>query len=375
MNDEQTLPFVAVIHLNTPHSPEPFVVNVTLVPKDRVPVNGRYKYLPDCTLADLQAYADQLEAEVWQTFEQIKLGELAKDEDVQLNITIQDTEGDRLRPQKGWTRTMVVLLDEAADEAEAETAVVQPSDADTADFDDEPDEEAAAQLADDETEGQPTEANDEEWAEPKIIVAETEPVHEEPESTVPVGASSQLPSIAPSRARVRIAGQRRPVGDPTWAAVDIFIEEPALRASQAHALSSMNREVAGVLVGPRPEKQPDGRYVVHIHDTIIAKHTVMHGASVTYTPESWRYMNDVLHERYPDETAVMVGWYHTHPGFGIFLSGMDLFIHQNFFTQIWHVAFVLDPRAQTSGFFCWNREKTQVKAVDYPWPSWAANAW
>src|SRR5690606_38739764 len=141
--------------------------------------------------------------------------------------------------------------------------------------------------------------------------------------TVPVGASSHLPSIAPSRARVRIAGERRPVGDPTWAAVDIFIEEPALRASQAHALSSMNREVAGVLVGPRPEKQPDGRYVVHIHDTIIAKHTVMHGASVTYTPESWRYMNDVLHERYPDETAVMVGWYHTHPGFGIFLSGMD----------------------------------------------------
>src|SRR5690606_33431419 len=197
MNDEQTLPFVAVIPVNTPHSPEPFVVNVTLVPKERVPVNGRYKYLPDCTLADLQAYADQLEAEVWQTFEQIKLGELAKDEDVQLNITIQDTEGDRLRPQKGWTRTMVVLLDEAADEAEAETAVAEPSDADTADFDDEPDEEAAAQLADEEAEPQLTETDDEEWAEPKIIVAETEPVHEEPESTVPVGASSHLPSIAP----------------------------------------------------------------------------------------------------------------------------------------------------------------------------------
>ena len=137
----------------------------------------------------------------------------------------------------------------------------------------------------------------------------------------------------------------------------------------------MNREVAGVLIGPRPEKQPDGRYRVHILDTIIAKYTVMHGASVTYTPESWRYMTDKLHERYPDETAVIVGWYHTHPGFGIFLSGMDLFIHQNFFTQIWHVAFVLDPRAKTSGFFSWDRQKTQVSRHNFYWPEWAAGSW
>jgi proteasome lid subunit RPN8/RPN11 len=193
------------------------------------------------------------------------------------------------------------------------------------------------------------------------------------------GKRSQTPPastvIAPSRARVRIAGRHLPIGDPTPAAVDITIEEPALRAAQAHALSSLNREVAGVLVGPRPEKQPDGRYRVHILDTIIAKYTVMHGASVTYTPESWRYMTDKLRERYPDETAVIVGWYHTHPGFGIFLSGMDLFIHQNFFTQIWHVAFVLDPRAQTSGFFSWDRQKTQVSRHNFQWPDWAAGSW
>jgi proteasome lid subunit RPN8/RPN11 len=71
----------------------------------------------------------------------------------------------------------------------------------------------------------------------------------------------------------------------------------------------------------------------------------------------------------------MVGWYHTHPGFGIFLSGMDLFIHQNFFTQLWHVAFVLDPRARTSGFFTWNRHKSEVKPAQFPWPSWAADSW
>ena len=39
----------------------------------------------------------------------------------------------------------------------------------------------------------------------------------------------------------------------------------------------------------------------------------------------------------------IVGWYHTHPGFGIFLSGMDLFIQDHFFNLPWQVAFVYDP--------------------------------
>ena len=157
--------------------------------------------------------------------------------------------------------------------------------------------------------------------------------------------------------------------------MDILANEPAFRDAQAHSLSSMDKEVAGVLIGPQPEKQPDGRYLVHIVDTIIAKHTRMHGASVTYTPESWRYINDKLAERYPNDSAVMVGWYHTHPGFGIFLSGMDLFIHQNFFTQKWHVAMVLDPQARRSGFFCWDQQMTKVEAYDFPWPKWASGSW
>jgi proteasome lid subunit RPN8/RPN11 len=363
---QETPPFVAIISLTLPGSGEPFSANVTLLPQDMLQADGRYKQLQDCTLADLQAFADQLESEVWETYQEIRLVELAKDEQFQMELTIYDAEGDPIAPDGEWLKSVMVAVADVAEETAApsesepaETAPIEP--------------EETAEPPEPEIPS-PEPAPVEDSGEPQIIVAETEPVHEEAEVAGKT-AVSDTPAIAPSRARVRIAGQRRPIGDPTWTAVDIFIEEPALRASQAHALSSMNREVAGVLVGPRPEKQPDGRYLVHIHDTIIAKHTVMHGASVTYTPESWRYLNDVLRERYPDDTAVMVGWYHTHPGFGIFLSGMDLFIHQNFFTQIWHVAFVLDPRASTSGFFCWNRHKTEVKPVDFPWPVWAAGAW
>lgn len=369
MSEETKPTYVAIISLKMPGGSEKVSANVTLLPQDVIPADGRYKHLHECTLADLQAFADQLEAEVWETYQEIKLVELAKDEQLHMEMTIHDAAGDPIAPDSEWLKSVMVVVGDMEAEtapdfapAPVETEAAAP-----------PEAAAMAPPAPAET-PDPEAAAASESAEPNIIVAETELVHEEPEVAAHT-AVTETPTIAPSRARVRIAGQRRPIGDITWTAVDIFIEEPALRAAQAHALSSMNREVAGVLVGPRPEKQPDGRYLVHIHDTIIAKHTVMNGASVTYTPESWRYMNDVLHERYPDDTAAMVGWYHTHPGFGIFLSGMDLFIHQNFFTQIWHVALVLDPRAMTSGFFCWNREKTQVKPVDFPWPAWAAGSW
>ena len=48
-----------------------------------------------------------------------------------------------------------------------------------------------------------------------------------------------------------------------------------------------------------------------------------------------------------------MGWYHTHPSFGIFLSHHDLFIHHHFFAQPLQVAYVVDPIQQTRGFFQW----------------------
>ncbi|WP_420643913.1 Mov34/MPN/PAD-1 family protein [Candidatus Leptofilum sp.] len=377
MTESSTTHYVAIIQIHLPGQDTAVSANIRLTPTELVSVDGSYKTLHECTLAELQQFADQTEAEIWETYREIRLAELAKDNNVKMAMDVVDAEGEPVAPSREWLAKMVVetavpaeiAIEEAGDSTEAEAEETsEPA---------EPEEEPAVETAvasEAEPEPEPIGAVAEENEDVEnIIVSEPEPVHEEVEAQPE--SDERAAVIAPSRARVRIAGQHLPVGDPTPAAVDITIEEPALRASQAHALSSLNREVAGVLIGPRPEKQPDGRYRVHILDTIIAKYTVMHGASVTYTPESWRYMTDKLHERYPDETAVIVGWYHTHPGFGIFLSGMDLFIHQNFFTQIWHVAYVLDPRAQTSGFFSWNRQKTEVSRHNFLWPDWAAGSW
>ena len=370
--NQNELTYTALITITLPETANKATAHITLTPPDTVETNGRILHLRDCTLADLQAFADQLEAEVWLTYQEIKLVDLAKQ--AQIEVTVLGDDDKPKLPLQNWPKQKFILpqlepereLEEEVQETESgkdeETAV-------TAEIPFEEIPPAPLPEKPEETDVEVT------VSEPELIYPELEVSEKDLAVQAAEPKAYPTPDIAPSEARVRIAGKRLPIGDFTWTAVDILIDEPAYRAAQAHALGSLNREVAGVLVGPRPEKQPDGRYVVHIFDTIIAKHTVMHGASVTYTPESWRYLNDKLAERYPDETAVMVGWYHTHPGFGIFLSGMDLFIHQNFFTQIWHTALVLDPIAKRSGFFCWDRQKTRVSPVDFAWPSWTDGSW
>ncbi len=393
MTNELTVPYVAQLVLALPDDAEQTTLTLTLAPADRVPVGGRSKPLADCTLAELRDYAHALQDEIWATYDDITLLSLDADEGVAVTVTLLDEAGNIDIELETWQGHHVILPesetaaadDEVADNPAPKKRTTKPEKR-----------EAAAAPPDSKSDSPADEApqNDDIADEPPPAAKPAKPTvpaqapadladvkaaidippaePEEEDDGAPVAA---IPAIAPSSARVRVAGQQLPIGSYTSAAVDVLMDEPPLRTMQAHALSSLDREVAGVMVGSRPEKQPDGRYVVRIIDSIAAKYTVMQGASVTYTPDSWRYLNDTLMERYPDETAVMVGWYHTHPGFGIFLSGMDMFIHQNFFTQIWHIAYVLDPRARTSGFFCWNRDRTRVNRYDFAWPEWSAGSW
>ena len=381
MTTQPTPTYAAQLTLTLPGEGPSATVTVTLAPADSVSTGGQTKPLADLTLAELRAYAAELEAGAWDAYQAITLLELQEEADVEIKVRPLGKGGQAGNEVENWLGEAIVLIAprQTAPQSNDAPTVVDPATPPAA----APEPEATApEPPAVEPASAPAEAAVNETAaeapapEPPRPTTSPTPV-EQPAPPAPAEpvTPATTPVIIPSQARVRVAGGRLPLAYSGGAAVDILLDEAPLRAMQAHALSSLDREVAGVMVGRQPEKQPDGRYVVHVIDSIIAKHTVMHGASVTYTPESWRYLNDTLWERYPDESAVMVGWYHTHPGFGIFLSGMDLFIHQNFFTQMWHVAYVLDPRARTSGFFCWNRQRTKVNRYDFMWPEWAAGSW
>src|SRR5206468_2706651 len=83
-------------------------------------------------------------------------------------------------------------------------------------------------------------------------------------------------------------------------------------------------------------------------------------AQVTFTGKTWTHIQEVMDQSYPDMR--ILGWYHTHPGHGIFLSDMDLFIHKHFFNLPWHLAFVFDPQNQEEGLFAWRNANMAIES-------------
>ncbi|MCO5183344.1 MAG: Mov34/MPN/PAD-1 family protein [Anaerolineae bacterium] len=359
-------PYVVALRLTPPEMQGRLTVTITLQTADQVGSGVHAKPLRDCTLAELQQYADALEQSFWEAHENSTLQALLDDESIAVDIVLDDGEPqDTALTEALLLARVIISEDDDSDDSEQPTAEMVEAQHDPVT------DESVADVAIEPDSNEVSSA--EESSTPTVL---PEPIVTIVESAEAAPSETAKPDKPQTKAYFgRIAGGVRPNDIAQNDAVDILLEEKPLRAMQTHAVSSMRREVAGVMFGPQPEKQPNGRYVVRVIDSVIAQHTRMSGASVTYTPESWRYVNDQLNTMYPDGDVVIVGWYHTHPGFGIFLSGMDLFIHENFFTQSWHIAYVLDPVARRSGFFCWDRSQKRVKEYDLPWPEWAKHSW
>ena len=113
------------------------------------------------------------------------------------------------------------------------------------------------------------------------------------------------------------------------------------------AATDTTREVGGILLGRIVEDSSERTVLVQAH--VEARFTEARQGSVTFTHQSWDYMHNERERKYPK--LGIVGWFHTHPGFGIFLSPQDLFIHRNFFDAEWQLAYVVDPKSHTKGFF------------------------
>jgi hypothetical protein len=73
---------------------------------------------------------------------------------------------------------------------------------------------------------------------------------------------------------------------------------------------------------------------------------------VTFTQEAWVRIHEEKDRKYSGQA--IVGWYHSHPGFGVFLSDHDLFIHKHFFSDPGNLAWVYDPHSDEEGCFGWN---------------------
>jgi proteasome lid subunit RPN8/RPN11 len=122
-----------------------------------------------------------------------------------------------------------------------------------------------------------------------------------------------------------------------------------------HVFASADREVGGVLIGRMPA---DGGLPL-VTGAIPAISADEQKATLTFTQEAWAHVHQVLEAEFPADEQI-VGWYHSHPSFGIFLSGHDLFIHENFFNASSQVAVVVDPINCREGAFGWRDGKLEA---------------
>ena len=125
----------------------------------------------------------------------------------------------------------------------------------------------------------------------------------------------------------------------------LIVDGEVIRKIRQHARTSMKSEICGVLVG----QDRAGR--IEIQASIPGANAEEAGTHVTFTQDTWEHIYQVKDKQYPDHR--IVGWYHSHPGFGVFLSDHDTFIHKNFFASPGQVAWVFDPHSDEEGCFGW----------------------
>lgn len=159
----------------------------------------------------------------------------------------------------------------------------------------------------------------------------------------------------------------------------LYLAPEVRRGIEKHAKDDVSVEICGVLVG-QWQTDNDGPFA-RVTDYIRCENASSKFAEVTFTHESWAQINKEMDSKFAD--ARIIGWYHSHPDFGIFLSDRDCFIQQHFFSGAGQVAYVIDPVRDLEGVFAWRNGKptllphfwigNQIRTADASEKSPAAN--
>ena len=139
-------------------------------------------------------------------------------------------------------------------------------------------------------------------------------------------------------------------GRPIESDLPVYVDLDVMRDMESHALTDTSVELGGVMLGGQYEDE-DGKPFVLITDSLRAQHYEATKGSFKFTHDTWEKISRERDE-FPEDLQ-MVGWYHTHPDWGVFLSGMDMFICDNFFNKELDVALVIDPCRDDRGWFQW----------------------
>ncbi len=135
----------------------------------------------------------------------------------------------------------------------------------------------------------------------------------------------------------------------------VYISQDVYKEIHRFTKDKTSVESGGVLLGNVIEEFGNTHIVIRAF--IEAKYCEGTPTTLKFTHESWDYIHKEGAKKYPEYK--ILGWIHTHPDFGIFLSEYDKFIHENFFSGENQIAYVIDPIQNTEGFYFWINGKIE----------------
>ena len=136
---------------------------------------------------------------------------------------------------------------------------------------------------------------------------------------------------------------------------NIYIAQPVYKQIHKFTQNKTTNESGGVLVGNVVEAC--GKVNILVYGFVEAKYCEATPTTLTFTHETWSFVHKEMDKKFPGQK--IVGWIHTHPNFGIFLSEYDKFIQENFFKEEHQIAYVVDPIQHIEGFYFWVNGKIE----------------
>lgn len=133
----------------------------------------------------------------------------------------------------------------------------------------------------------------------------------------------------------------------------VYILQSVYKEIHRFAEDKITVENGGMLIGRTVEQF--GKTGIIINGFVEAKYCEATANTLKFTHETWAHCHKEIAKKFAGQK--IVGWIHTHPGFGIFFSEYDEFIQSNFFKDENQVAFVVDPVQDREGFYYWRNGK------------------
>ncbi len=120
---------------------------------------------------------------------------------------------------------------------------------------------------------------------------------------------------------------------------DVYVKEKVVKEAENYfsALAKKHLEGMGLLLGEVCEHRGESFVIVEGFTTANTNSTAV---SVRFSQSAFASIAQELKQM---KDQHIVGWCHSHPSYGCFLSSTDVSTQRRFFNELHHVAAVFDP--------------------------------